>query len=202
MSVVAIGIAAFALIFSVASFWWLYARRGKLVVPSPHAFVIAGGDSTILLRFPLVFFNSGAVATVVRDLQLRFAEDRFVLPLRWRYSYSALTGGSEVREYASPFPIPSRQAVPLNIEFWGSFPGLEVVAEQTYTLQIEALFAHRETWQTLLRFDLPVPPNPWHWLAVHPITRDDETTERAMRATEELLWKLNAALKKQSPTEE
>ena len=142
VSSAAVLIAGFALVFSVASFWWLNARRGKLIVTPPHAFVIAGAGSTVLLlRFPLVIYNTGAKATVVRDLQCRFSSDTSqVLPLPWRGTYNLLPGGHQsIREYPTPFAVPPREAIPLNIEFGGPFPGLAVEPGKTYSVQIEVL---------------------------------------------------------------
>lgn len=194
-SLAAVLIAAFALVFSIASFWWLNARRGKLIVTEPHAFVIAGSESTVLLlRFPLVIYNSGAKATVVRDIQCRFSSDTGqILPLPWRRTYNVLAGGSQsIEEYPTPFAVPPREAVPLNIEFGGPFPGLTIEPGKGYPVQIEVLPTHRNLWQRVVTFDLPVPQRPWHLLAVHPMVKDNETSRRLELKAVDLLEKLNA----------
>lgn len=50
-------VAVLALLFTVASFWWLYARRGSLEVGQPGAYAFA---SKVRLRLPLAFYNTGA----------------------------------------------------------------------------------------------------------------------------------------------
>ena len=99
MALAAIVVAGFAVAFSVFSFWWQSARRAKLVVPVPFAFVIWGGTEVLLLRFPLVIFNRGATATVVRHLQLRFPQENGqVLPLGWFRTYHSLHDASDQKQ--------------------------------------------------------------------------------------------------------
>jgi hypothetical protein len=195
MSVAAILIAAFALVFSVASFWWLNERRGKLIVVPPHAFVIARDGSTVLLfRFPLVIYNTGAKATVVRDLQCRFtSEPSQVLPLPWRGTYSTLRDETaSVREYPTAFPIHPREAVSMNVEMGGPFPGVTLEPGRTYAIRFELLTTHRKGWQAARPFNLTVPEEPWHQLAVYPLVDDEETRRRADRSAAELLERLKA----------
>jgi hypothetical protein len=203
MSSVAVLIAAMALVFSVASFWWLNARRGKLIVTPPHAFVIAGDGSTVLvLRFPLVVYNTGAKATVVRDIQCRFSSDTGqVLPLPWRGTYSLLPGGPEsIREYPTAFAIPPRDAVPLNVEVGGPFPGLAVEPGKTYSVRIEILPTHRNVWRPVVTFDLAVPQKPWHLLAVHSMVEDEETRRRVELLSVNLLEKLTGPQEEEPPS--
>jgi hypothetical protein len=202
-SLAAVLVAAIALVFSVASFWWLNARRGKQIVTEPHAFVIAGSDSTVLiLRFPVVIANSGARTTVVRDIQFRFSSDTGqVLPLPWRGTYSILPGGPEsVREYPTPFAVPPREAIPLNIEFGGPFPGLAVEPGKTYSVEIEVIPTHRNVWRPVVKFDLPVPQKPWHLLAVHTMVEDKETRRRMERSSLDLLVKLETMRQENPPS--
>jgi hypothetical protein len=49
----------------LASFWWLYARRGSLEVGQPGAYAFA---SKVRLRLPLAFYNTGARSLIVTDL--------------------------------------------------------------------------------------------------------------------------------------
>jgi hypothetical protein len=55
-----------------ASFWWLNARRGRLVAAPPGAFALAARPKGILLRLPLAIYNTGARALVVSNLRCRF----------------------------------------------------------------------------------------------------------------------------------
>lgn len=81
----------------------------------------------------------------MRDLQCRFSSDTSqVLPLPWRGSFNVLPGGPQsVRDYPTPFAVPPREAVPLNVEFGGPFPGLTLEPRKTYSIEIEVLPTHR-----------------------------------------------------------
>ena len=55
-----IAIAVVAVLFTGGSFWWLNARRGRLVAAAPDAYAIANPSHDLLIRFPLAIFNTGA----------------------------------------------------------------------------------------------------------------------------------------------
>jgi hypothetical protein len=74
MTVASVAIAVLALLFAVASFWWLNARRGRVVGAVPHAYGMAAAAQVFLLRLPLALYNTGARAIVVRDLRCWFPE--------------------------------------------------------------------------------------------------------------------------------
>jgi hypothetical protein len=81
-----IAIAVLSLVFAVASFWWLNARRGQLQVVRPRSYAFS---KRVRLRLPLAFFNTGAAALVVADLQL-LIDDEPPLVLRWETTRSLL----------------------------------------------------------------------------------------------------------------
>jgi hypothetical protein len=60
-----------ALLFTIGSFWWLNARRGKLRSPRPHSFAAAFTPHDLLINLPLILHNTGAPAVVVQDFRLR-----------------------------------------------------------------------------------------------------------------------------------
>ena len=57
-------VAVLALLFTVASFWWLNARRGSLQVGQPGAYAFANKPR---LRLPTAFYNTGARALIVHS---------------------------------------------------------------------------------------------------------------------------------------
>ena len=63
-----------ALAFTIGSFWWIYARRGRLkaTAPKTYASFIA---HQIGVRLPIVFHNTGARAIAVTDLRLVIDDD-------------------------------------------------------------------------------------------------------------------------------
>ncbi|MFJ2769665.1 hypothetical protein [Streptomyces sp. NPDC087300] len=62
-------VAACALAFTVASFWWINARQGDLKVWESHSFAAAVTSEIARVRFPLVLYNTGAKPIVVLDLR-------------------------------------------------------------------------------------------------------------------------------------
>ena len=95
-----------ALLFTVASFWWLYARRGSLEVGQPGAYAFA---SKVRLRLPLAFYNTGARSLIVTDLQVVLADDAARPPLPWIATISQVRpDNSNERDFATPFAVAGR----------------------------------------------------------------------------------------------
>jgi hypothetical protein len=76
-------VAICALIFTVASFWWLNARRGRLKTFEPHTFAAAITPQIVRLRLPLVLYNTGAIPIVVQNLRVSFQSEQNSVPLPW-----------------------------------------------------------------------------------------------------------------------
>lgn len=66
----ALGLAAFSLLFTVFSFWWLQARTGRLIGYAPATFTSHISNKSISVRIPVVTYNSGARGRIVRELRL------------------------------------------------------------------------------------------------------------------------------------
>lgn len=99
-----------ALLFTVASFWWLNARQGRLESWEPHSFAAIVRGSMIRLRLPLVLHNSGAKPIIVQDLRLSFPDEPAShLPLLWTSSASRLQPGpDEESELPTGFVVAGR----------------------------------------------------------------------------------------------
>ncbi|MEU8933331.1 hypothetical protein AB0D30_26040 [Streptomyces sp. NPDC048409] len=158
-------VAACALIFTVTTFWWLNARQGKLRSWEPHSFAAAITPQLARLRFPLVFYNTGAKPIVVIDLRLSFPEEqRSVLPLPWTTTRDRLRPESDdgVR-LPAPFAVSGRAADQVFLEFGAPFPGF-VPEARDYRAVIEGRLGRRtvldralrrhQTWQPILSFTL------------------------------------------------
>jgi hypothetical protein len=145
-----------ALIFTLASFWWLNARQGHLKSYEPHSFAALVSGSTILqLRFPLVLHNTGPKPIVVQSFLLRFPDEpKSVIPLSWRATYSELKPHKEDGEKVPAiFAVPGRSAEQHFIEFGGLFPGF-VLAANDCRVEITTKLGHRKKWKPLLSFTL------------------------------------------------
>ena len=81
----ALWIALASLLFTVASFWWMSARRGRIArVRAPNAFALLSTSAQLLLHLPIVLYNTGAAAIVVENLRIRIPGLR--TPAPWAIS--------------------------------------------------------------------------------------------------------------------
>lgn len=144
-----------ALVFTVASFWWINARQGRLKSWEPHSFAAIVHPSLACLRLPLVLHNTGAKPIVVQDLLLTFPDESAShLPLLWKSSPSRLEPGSdEELRLPAGFAVAGREAKQLFIEFEAPFSGF-VAEARDYKVQIQVRLGHRKGWRPLLTFTL------------------------------------------------
>jgi hypothetical protein len=152
----ALVVAVCALLFTVGSFYWLNARQGSLKSFEPHTFAAAvGGKAVLRLRFPLVFYNSGAKPIVVQDLRLAFPDvPSSVLPLAWSSSRTQLKPeAGDVQDFPSVFAVQGRTAQRHFIEFADPFSGFSV-DRTDYRVRVEAELGHKRGWTTIVEFTL------------------------------------------------
>ncbi|MCX4515318.1 hypothetical protein OHA27_34370 [Streptomyces sp. NBC_01619] len=144
-----------ALLFTIASFWWLNARQGRLESWEPHSFAAIVHGSMVRLRLPLILHNTGAKPIVVQDLRLTFPDEPAShLPLLWMSSPSRLQPGpDEEPELPAGFIVAGREAQRLFIEFEAPFSGL-VPEARDYKVRIQVRVGHRKGWRSLLTFTL------------------------------------------------
>ncbi|MFD5794209.1 hypothetical protein ACFWIO_11840 [Streptomyces diastatochromogenes] len=144
-----------ALIFTIASFWWINARRGRLKSWEPQSFAAIVHCAMTRLRLPLVVHNTGAKPIVVQDLRVTFPEEPASrLPLLWMSSPSRLRPGLEEEpKLPAGFAVAGREAQQLFIEFEAPFAGF-VAEPRDYKVQIQARVGHRKGWRPLLTFTL------------------------------------------------
>lgn len=103
-------VAICALVFKVASFWWLNVRRGRLVSFEPHSFAAYYDQPLLLIRLPLVIHNTGPAPVVVQDMRLAFPrESTSVIPLPWRNIRASSARTSAIRRTFLRF-LPCRDA--------------------------------------------------------------------------------------------
>ena len=150
-----LAVAAFALVFAVGSFWWLHARRGHLEAVRPRSYAFS---KLVRLRFPLAFFNAGAAALIVADLQLLVSEGADGLILCWVTTRTVLRPQDEDGfAFATPFAVPGRATREIVAEFgadeeWVPSPGTR------YRIRLQAQVHPSADWEDVLVFDWWTPP--------------------------------------------
>jgi hypothetical protein len=147
-------VAICALIFTVASFWWLNARQGRLKSFEPHTFAATITLNMIRLRLPLVFHNTGAVPIIVQNLRIRFSTEPAPIgtTLPWVATRSQIKPDSDDgHAFPAVFSVAGRTAQQIFVEFGASSFGF-VLGADDYPVQIEAKLGHSKDWQFLVGF--------------------------------------------------
>lgn len=145
-------VAALALLFTVASFWWIQVRRGRLVSYEPQTYSGYTTSGGFRFRVPLTIYNTGARTLVVTDLRLRFVDQDVAVPMI-TFRRTVRPGTDDVEDFAHPLTIPGRSAVSRFVEFgtnhWAPAP------DTWYRLGVEA--RDDRGWSELVRFELSSP---------------------------------------------
>ncbi len=153
----AVVVAMCALLFTIASFWWLNARQGALKSYSPHSFAAVATRSKTLIRIPLVFYNTGPKPIVVQNLRLTFkggAGDSITLP--WRTTRDRIRPEKDDDpRLPSVFVVAGRSAVQIFVEFGVEFPHF-IPEHRKYDAMIECKLGHKRRWGQLLAFPLQI----------------------------------------------
>lgn len=189
-----VAIASLALLFTVASFWWLNARRGRLKSSEPQSFAACRTPDKLRLLLPLVIYNSGAAPIIVQDMQLNFPEEPgWNAPIPWTTTRSQLPPSEDDWTFPAVFSIPGRSAQQMFIEFGGPFPDVTPLARD-YQIRIEVKVVHRKRWKHLVTFTLRAAhvTHPERYISYSNSRRDltEETVRESKAALERLISKL------------
>lgn len=145
MPYAATAISVLALVFTIATFWWLHARRGSVTATAPRVYAFT---DAMRLRLPLVFYNSGARALIVDDLRVMVEDEARPAPLRWVTTRTTLRPGSnDGHVFATPFAIQGRSAHEAIAEFESDW---SPVATSSYRLRLQAQVHPSEDWEDLV----------------------------------------------------
>lgn len=141
-----------ALVFTVASFWWIYLRRGRLSASAPDSYASVLSESMTRIRLPLVIYNSGAATLVVDSLRLVIEDHQF----EWISVRESLKPHEDdFVDFAAPFPVGGRGARRIFAEFGENPPVWSVGPGRTYQVRVE----HRagDRWKELATFNWSAP---------------------------------------------
>lgn len=136
------------LAFTVAAFWWIYQRPGKLTVVAPATYATTGG-AVLHLRFPFVFVNDGAVPHVVSDLKLMVAGSN---EFHWTAIRSKVSPSmDDFVDSAVAFIVRGRDARQLCLEFGQVPPEWRPEPGKAYPVSLSFRDAKGE-WAELVEF--------------------------------------------------
>lgn len=142
-----------ALVFTIASFWWIWLRRGRLTISPPRYQASACTAKTLRIRFPLVFRNTGARPITVEDLRLAIDH----VNLDWITTRKTLRPeGDDVVDFAVPFVVAGREARTVIAEFGASSEEWSPTPSSSYTVSLERSVSGK--WRTVGAFTWWTPP--------------------------------------------
>lgn len=152
---VPVAIVMLALVFTVVSFWWLYARKGSITATTPRAYAFGGTGALLRLRLPFAFVNDGARALVVSDLRIVGKGESGRPELRWVTTRDRLRPEKDDGfAYATPFSIAGRSSKEAVVEFepsvglnWSPAHGVAL------PLELQAQIHPDSAWIRLVTFD-------------------------------------------------
>jgi hypothetical protein len=152
-------LALVGLIWAVGTFWWMNWRKGKIVIgpPRTYAAISHQRDSYLLVRLPLVFYNSGAATIVVQNLRLTLEQDGRKSPVLY---FNQTVSELDVKQeggWAKQFPVEGRKAVSLICEFLRKPHGSFVFSVGNCDAVMEGKFDDDKNWKVLGRFKLRTP---------------------------------------------
>ena len=100
-------VALVGLFWAVGAFWWMNWRKGKIItsVPRTYAALSQGRDGLLLVRLPLIFYNTGAATIIIQNLQLVLEQNggRSAI-LYFNQTVSKLDARQE-SDWAKQFPV-------------------------------------------------------------------------------------------------
>lgn len=112
MTLAAVLISCSALIFSIGSFYWLQARKGRLKLFPVVAFSASASAERFRLRLPITIYNTGAKPRVVVAVRLRLlgSSPDFYLEC---HNYRKTIDGNEkdFEDAPAPYVVPGRNVV-------------------------------------------------------------------------------------------
>lgn len=149
-------IATLALLFTIASFYWLQARTGRLKL---YPIVVFSGyltRSQMTLRLPLTIFNSGAKPRVVTALRLHLitgAGDNVTMTCH-AFRRTIKPDTNDMEDFPVAFIIPPRAVTTKFAEFRLDPTPLRVLSNVPTRAEVEAFVDQKLRWKRLGRAEL------------------------------------------------
>ena len=150
-------VATCALVFTIASFWWLYARAGKLQIvgePRSYSFAAPTASRQLMLNLPLVFTNSRPLAAVAVNLRLRLDDPGFPSIVTFVATHDAVVPEKATRKMATSIVIQGRETRVICCEFMAEPCDIAEPVNLPVTVEAFVWRRRRRAWQPLLTFPL------------------------------------------------
>jgi hypothetical protein len=147
------------LLWAVGSFWWMHWHKGKVIVGAPRTYAALSHqrDDFLLVRLPLVFYNTGAATIVVQNLRLMLEHSGKQSPVLYFNQTVPKLDVEQEREWAKQFPVEGREAVSLICEFLRKPRNGFDFAASSCNAVLEGKFDSDENWKIVTKFKLRTP---------------------------------------------
>jgi len=149
-----------ALGFTIASFWYLNARAGKLeIVGEPRSYSFAAADK-LILNLPLVFTNARPAATVAINVRLCIDAAGFPSTVPFVATHEGVKPAKETRRMATSLVIQGRETRVVCCEFISAPFVVTVDGPVEVAVTVEAYVLtgwwrwRNAEWRSLLTFPL------------------------------------------------
>lgn len=154
-------IATAALLFTIASFWWMNWRPANIKCSQPRPVWVWWGRTnrrhqTLIVAMPLVLWNEGARPGLVVNLRLIVREqDGDDIELSWMATFSGHFAIEDLRERdaAAPFALSGNEVLQRGFEFQAREVGN--LSQGHHLAKIEMSSGNRE-WEPMLDLELEV----------------------------------------------
>ncbi|MEV7648187.1 hypothetical protein [Arthrobacter sp. NPDC089319] len=143
-------ISCLALFFTIGSFYWLQARKGRLKLYPVITFSGFWNKSRLVLRLPMILFNSGACPRVITALRLVTTDDKGTNIELECHSFRRTIGptSEDMEDMAHAYTIPPRQVVTKYAHFAvDSLPAFNQAGPVSF--QVQALVDDSTVWRKL-----------------------------------------------------
>ncbi|MDP9987348.1 hypothetical protein J2S98_002515 [Arthrobacter oryzae] len=143
-------ISCLALLFTVGSFYWIQVRKGRLKLFPVITFSGYWKKSRLVLRLPVVLFNSGARPRVITALRLTTTDNDGETIILECHSFRRTVDptADDMEDMAHAYAIPARQVVTKHAHF--AVDSLPVFYQPGPTpFQVQALVDASTNWRKL-----------------------------------------------------
>lgn len=141
-------VALCALLFTVGSFYWLQARKGRLKLYPVMTFGGRVTEENFALRVPIIIYNSGARPRVITAIRLRWQGDGNFLFECHTFRKALQAKRDDTEDYAHPYVISGRSVVTKYAHFVGDGFG-EHLSDKPSTFDVEVILDDSMQWTVL-----------------------------------------------------
>jgi hypothetical protein len=151
-------LALIGLMWAIGTFWWMNWRKGRIItsIPRTYAAVSQGMSEMLLVRLPLVFYNTGAATIIIQNLRLTLEQNKRKSAILYFNRTASELNASAETEWARPFPVEGRKACSVICEFLRK-PGRFVFSKGGCNALLEGKFDSDKKWRMVSNFKLRTP---------------------------------------------